>query len=156
MILSAAWSSTAPTWVASKNGWYASAGSGVRVIGSVYKTSATKQEAKTLYITGRKMPYITFDIGDWQMPLVDYKYVPNSSSPGVPINQIRRINVIIRDDDGKTYPFDMLRSTSSPGGWWDIESTGIRLYIYPGGFFTSADFMATSYNRGWVTIDYEM
>lgn len=41
--------SIAPVWVASKNGYYATAGSSVRVVGGVYKGTATSQENKFLY-----------------------------------------------------------------------------------------------------------
>jgi hypothetical protein len=48
-IISASWTSTAPTWSPTKQGWYASAESNIRVIGSAYKVSATQQEAKYLF-----------------------------------------------------------------------------------------------------------
>lgn len=45
-ILTASWTSTAPVWSESKQGWYASAGSNIRVIGGAYKTSATQYDNK--------------------------------------------------------------------------------------------------------------
>lgn len=41
-ILTAAWISSAPVWETSKQGWYSSAGSSIRVVASVYKGSATQ------------------------------------------------------------------------------------------------------------------
>jgi len=43
------YTATAPVWSTSKQGWYASAGSSTRVIGSVYKSEATDQKRKYLY-----------------------------------------------------------------------------------------------------------
>jgi hypothetical protein len=50
-ILTAGWSSTAPTWHDVNQGWYASAGSASRVIASAYKTSNTSQNNKRLLDT---------------------------------------------------------------------------------------------------------
>jgi hypothetical protein len=44
--VTAEYTATAPVWSTSKQGWYASAGSSTRVIGSVYKAEATSQWAK--------------------------------------------------------------------------------------------------------------
>jgi hypothetical protein len=48
-IISVAYTSTAPTWRDDHQGWYASAASNVRVIGSVYKAEATRYIPKYLY-----------------------------------------------------------------------------------------------------------
>jgi len=52
-ILSAAWTATAPTFSITKQGWYLSAGSNVRVIASAYKTSPTSQNQKRLLDIGQ-------------------------------------------------------------------------------------------------------
>jgi hypothetical protein len=44
--VTARFTATAPVWSTSKQGWYASAGSSTRVIGSVYKAEATAQYNK--------------------------------------------------------------------------------------------------------------
>lgn len=49
-ILSASWESTAPTWITSKQGWYSSAGSNIRVVAQSYKVSNTRQSTKTLLV----------------------------------------------------------------------------------------------------------
>ena len=48
-IVVAAYTSTAPTWRDDLQGWYASAASNVRVIGSVYKAEATSYYPKYIY-----------------------------------------------------------------------------------------------------------
>ena len=45
--LAASFTTIAPVWVTDKNGWYASAASSVRYVGSVYKNSETEYLAKT-------------------------------------------------------------------------------------------------------------
>lgn len=48
-IVTATYTSTAPTWRDDLQGWYASAGSSSRVIGSVYKAEATSYYPKYIY-----------------------------------------------------------------------------------------------------------
>lgn len=48
-ILSASWTATSPTWSSSKQGWYASAASSTRIIGSAYKNGAASQHHKFVY-----------------------------------------------------------------------------------------------------------
>ncbi len=48
-IITSGWTDTAPVWSVSKQGWYASAASNIRVIGGCYKTSATQQDNKWLF-----------------------------------------------------------------------------------------------------------
>ncbi len=48
-IVSASWTATVPVWSTSKQGYYASAASAVRVVGSVYKNSATQQSNKKIF-----------------------------------------------------------------------------------------------------------
>jgi hypothetical protein len=48
-IVSATYTNVAPTWRDDLQGWYASAASSVRVIGSVYKAEATNYSKKYLY-----------------------------------------------------------------------------------------------------------
>lgn len=50
-ILTTSWVSTTPVWSTSKQGWYTSAGSSIRLVASVYKTSATQYDNKAI-LTG--------------------------------------------------------------------------------------------------------
>lgn len=45
-VVSASWVSTNPVWSTSKQGWYTSAGSSIRVVAGAYKTSATQYDDK--------------------------------------------------------------------------------------------------------------
>lgn len=49
-ILTASWTIDTPTWVASKNGWYASAGSVVRAVYCMYNYNGTEYTDKTLMV----------------------------------------------------------------------------------------------------------
>jgi len=49
--LSAAYTSTAPTWRTDNQGWYASAGSNTRYVASVYKTSGTQYDHKSIEVS---------------------------------------------------------------------------------------------------------
>ena len=73
-IVDVAYTSTAPTWRDDFQGWYASAASNVRVIGSVYKAEATRYIPK--YILDTTQDYrmrgvierITSGSGNWTVP----------------------------------------------------------------------------------------
>lgn len=47
-IVEASYTADAPIWSTSKQGWYSSAGSSIRIIGSVYKDSNTQQSKKVI------------------------------------------------------------------------------------------------------------
>lgn len=66
--------------------------------------------------------------------------------------KIRKVSVqIIRDDSARIYD---LASNNSGGGIDYIDNTNVNL-VSLNTFFNSTDFQATSFNRGFVTIDYE-
>ena len=93
------------------------------------------------------------EIGDWDMDatallgvahgLVDYK-------------KIRSISVIIRDDsDIVYYPLNYIDDlVPLSGGISIIGTTNITLNRITGAKFDSVTFNSTSYNRGWITINY--
>jgi len=83
-IISAAWTATVPIWSTSKQGWYASAGSVVRTVASVYKAAgATVQSNKQLlglnqsvfesYRFQGKIERITSGASNWTVPADVYR-----------------------------------------------------------------------------------
>lgn len=82
-IITASYVSTLPVWSSSKQGWYISTGSVVRVIGSVYKTSATQYDRKRFlgknesslseYRLHGKVATITSGSSNWTVPDGVYK-----------------------------------------------------------------------------------
>jgi len=55
-ILTPSWSSTVPVWSTSKQGWYVTSGSNVRVVGSVNRISASQSSVKTVF-PSNQYPY---------------------------------------------------------------------------------------------------
>jgi len=91
------------------------------------------------------------NIGDWDMDTTQNITVAH----GLTSANIRRVTVIIRNDDGSTtasLPFYLGGSTSTEGVSW--TSTLISLSRATSGTFDGTNFDATSYNRGWIVIDY--
>lgn len=88
------------------------------------------------------------NIGDWDMQTNSNKTVAH----GVPdFTTIRSISVVIRNDNN-TYHYDLTRA-GIIARW---TTTNIDLLRDLGGTFDNVDFNATSYNRGFVTITYEV
>ena len=95
------------------------------------------------------------DIGDWNMDGTSSV----SFAHGLTLSKIRgEPQVMIRNDAGtEQYPLNRVAIGASAvaGGVVEINATNIQIGRATGGFFDgSADFDDTSYNRGWVTIEY--
>ncbi|MDC0529206.1 hypothetical protein OAO19_02945, partial [Gammaproteobacteria bacterium] len=113
---------------------------------------ATQQSIKA-YVDSKTAALNTkvVDIGDWDMDA-------NASitvNHGVDYTKIRTITAVIREDSDSQYYdyyYDFNQRTSAHG--LRAEATTITLYRLTGGFFDGLSFNATSYNRGWVTIQY--
>ncbi len=102
------------------------------------------------------------DIGDWDMDAS----VSIDIAHGIDdYYKIRDVRVMIRRDTpaaANFYPLDHLAlyvaasAYIAQGGIEYINSTIIRLFRLGSGFFDSSIFDDTSYNRGWITITYEV
>jgi len=162
-ILTAAWTSTAPTWSTSKQGYYASASSSVRVIGGCIKdgTSGSEYQGKFIYPSLQNeflIPVLrtkVVDLGDWDMDATASISVIHGISD---FTKIRSISVLIRSDSGSSLT-DLNQpdtTTGVPiGGIGQAVSAFITLRRLASGYFDSTNFNTTSYNRGWCTITYE-
>jgi len=156
--LSASWTSAAPTWVDSKQGWYASAASSVRCIGGVYKYDATNYSAKFLLNNRETTKNRYINIGSWNMKntlILDITHKP-------PTFYLTGVNAIIRHDatDGtqRISPYDSnyvnVSSSYSTLGII-VSSTYIRL-ISDNTYFSQSGFESTSINRGYVAYTYRV
>jgi hypothetical protein len=73
--VTAEYTATAPVWSTSKQGWYASAGSSTRVVGSVYKAEATAQYGQQIFDNPQNYGWrgiverITSGSGNWTVPV---------------------------------------------------------------------------------------
>jgi len=100
------------------------------------------------------------EIGDWNMDSTYTAAVAHGL--GANFSKIRHVEVMIRNDEGTgLYKLQYIVATGAgkvTGGFLNAtDSTNINIEIFSGqyGFFDSTDFNATSYNRGWITIEYE-
>ena len=94
------------------------------------------------------------DIGDWDMDGTANLSVAHAIGD---FKKIRSVQAFVRNDtDTIYYPLNTLNfgTGTAEGGvnYWD--STIVRLGRITGGLFDSADFNATSYNRGYIVIEY--
>jgi hypothetical protein len=91
------------------------------------------------------------DIGDWNMDTGTLITIAH----GLTLSDIRRIGALIRNDaDTVYYPIDVNDGYTDAEGAISVNATNITLARRTGGKFDSTDFDSTSYNRGWVTVDY--
>jgi len=152
-----AYDATAPTWRDDYQGYYASAGSSTRVVGGIYYTGSYTE--KWVYGKPKDMNYIrtsgslrpfktkVFEIGDWNMDLL----LSTSIVHGLTAAKIISIGGYVRRDDSAQYwP---IAEEDQLFGYWD--TTYITLARKDSGRFDSVLFDSTSFNRGWVTIQYE-
>ena len=118
----------------------------------------TKEQASTL----------TVGNGPWgiaQNPEGTKLYVSNSYDNTVSVNHylgddyknIRKISVVVRNDDDDKYyatPVAASQDGQLQLGIGIVNATTITLWREAGGGFDANTFDSTSYNRGWVTIEY--
>lgn len=94
------------------------------------------------------------DIGDWDMDGTANLSVAHTIGD---FKKIRSVQAFVRNDtDTQYYPLNTLNfyTGTAEGGvnYWDTSI--VRLGRITGGDFDSADFNATSYNRGYIVIEY--
>ncbi len=92
------------------------------------------------------------EIGDWDMNST----LSVNIAHGLTMSKIRNVHALIRNDaDTKYTMFPGYIATS--GNFIDkisLSSTEITLFRAPSSEFDSTDYDATSFNRGWITIEY--
>jgi hypothetical protein len=96
----------------------------------------------------------TLEIGDWNMETTASKAVAH----GLTAAKIIDVRVTVRkDDDGDKYPLNYLTDGAGDktAGTWESDANYVQLLRSTNGYFIlSGDFSSTSYNRGWVIINY--
>jgi len=91
------------------------------------------------------------EIGDWNMDTT----TGLNKNHGLTLGDIRSISVIIIDDTGAaSIPLDYDLGGTGASGNYLATSTQIQLLRTTGGVFDNAGYNSTSYNRGWITIQY--
>lgn len=96
------------------------------------------------------------EIGDWDMDANQQKAVAH----GLTLSKIRTVSTMIRDDAGTNQlPLNGgagVGNENNAGNVDSIDATNVNLYRVVGSLFDSTNYNATGYNRGWVTIEYEV
>ena len=94
------------------------------------------------------------EIGDWNMDTTTSKAIAH----GLNLTQIVAVRAMVRNDaDDARYMaqgYDQVTGTDTHLAVMATGAGNVNLQRYATGFFDSTDFNATSYNRGWVVIDY--
>tara|TARA_R110002126_G_scaffold159053_1_gene306345 strand:- start:1030 stop:2544 length:1515 start_codon:yes stop_codon:yes gene_type:complete len=106
--------------------------------------------------TANPLTTLTLNIGDWDMDTDTTKTVTHGLS-ATEWKTIRSVNTIIRNDvDALYYKLESLIDFDGylAGGVGDISSAKIFLNRRLLGHFDSVNFDSTSYNRGWITLEY--
>lgn len=107
-------------------------------------------ETEILSVTGGLQTKI-IEIGDWDMDTT----ASLNKNHGVTLGNIRSINVVIRDDAGSaSIPLDYDLAGTGASGNFAASSTQIQMLRTTGGLFDNTGYNSTSYNRGWITIQY--
>jgi hypothetical protein len=94
------------------------------------------------------------DIGDWNMD----SSLTATVATSVTGSTIRSANVMIRNDSSSSFlPIDFMVGTGQEvSGSFNIDSSGVfTLRRTASGFFDQTAFSATSFNRGYISIEYE-
>ena len=93
------------------------------------------------------------EIGDWNM---DSTAIGPFVAHGLTQSKIRTIQVLIRRDDDVIFN-DLLSHTNNTGSGQHsvgISSTTVQIARETGGFYDNINYNSTSFNRGWIIIQY--
>jgi len=102
---------------------------------------------------------VRIDIGDWDMEASGTITVPHGLTSGQ-WKTMNILGVVVRNDADTTY-YNLTKLGSVvgtkgvvDGGWISFDSTNITLDRRATGTFDTATFNSTSYNRGFIDIEY--
>ena len=147
------------TWSDSKQGLYSGNN---RVVACVRRdTSSSIWVSKNILIVNNRTIKIKMNIGDWNMNQALGSQV--QVYHGV-TNILKAVATIRNDADSRRFTLATSPGSGTDRGLLDawihqIETTNARLNAAgsnQSGQFSTVDFNATSYNRGWMIVDYEV
>ena len=138
-------------WSDSKQGLYSGNN---RVIGIVYRDGSGNFINKNILAINNRNVVIKIEIGDWDMVATVTVTVAHGVSSH---NNVKSANAFVRDDaDNDSYSLERAISGVSQGSIDGVTNTLIALSRFATGFFDDTAFDDTPYNRGWLTITYEV
>lgn len=96
------------------------------------------------------------EIGDWDMVSTPSVFILH----GMTVSKIRSIHVFVRNDAGTNISNLMVPDVDSASSFPETDgavganATGVILQRRTGGNYDSVNYNSTSFNRGWITIEY--
>ena len=143
------YTTTAPSWIANKGGWY-DATEAKRYIGGC----SARLGMKWKYDKGQdNRMEKTVELGDWNMNTVNSTTILH----GLHMANLRNAEVWIRDDTAvqtEDLTIAVGGSSANMGGYMQLTATKIYIFRFIGGRYDSTGWQATSFNRGWATVQY--
>ena len=117
---------------------------------ATYKANIDSEVAK-----GAELNTKIINIGDWDMSAATGSASINLAH-GLDRTKIRSMTAIIRIDDNSQYfDFPASSNTATSNEYIAATVTNVTLYRGTAGIFDSTNFnTGTSYNRGWIIIQY--
>lgn len=131
------------------NSLISESGSAININGTLEVFSGIRTQTSGPYLKTK-----VINIGDWNMDTTGTKTV----SHGLTLANIRTVSVIIRDDlatSFKPFPSPSTDLEAIDSAIFSVDATNVTLSRRDGGQFDDTPYDSTSYNRGWVTIEYE-
>lgn len=115
-------------------------------------TNSLITDERALYATETQALHTKLiDIGDWNMVASTTVNIAH----GLTYSKIRKVEALIRNDgDTASYDFSSADNGTGTSHYISAASTNISMQRHVGGFFDNTSFDSTSYNRGWITIQY--
>jgi hypothetical protein len=137
------------TWNEDKQGLYSGSN---RVVACVYRDASGNFINKNILQVVNRTISIVIEIGDWNMDTT----LSVQPTHGLTVGNIRSVKAVIRNDPGTvTY---VLNGSPNTGEAYigSIGATSLTLGRRTTGFFDNTTFDSTSYNRGWIPIEYKV
>ncbi len=141
-------------WSDSKQGLYSGNN---RVIACAYRNTSDADwiNKNTLIVINRTCK-IKMEIGDWNMDIDLYTTVAH----GFTLSTIRSISVLIRGDTGvnifRSFNCFDVQSAEILSQYIEIDATDVTLIRDTDGALDGNAFDSTSFNRGFITLEYEV
>lgn len=157
--VTAVFTDTAPTWSDAKQGWHGTGGSANhRYVAGVKRGTSSSDYWEKYLIKWQPGDLVTKIIRteDWNMNGTTFITVAHGL--GSKWANIRSLEAIIRnDDDTQRWHFNSFSLGADDVNTQHMyaTSTTIRLQHPAVSAYRNVDFDSTSYNRGWVKIEYE-
>lgn len=123
------------------------------ILGSSTSLAVTPEGLKDTFDSklGDILKTKVLDIGDWNMDTTVTKNVAH----GLTFANIRSIRVLIRNDANTArYSFTDINVGATTYQAVTADATNISLFRESGGIYDSTNYDSTSYNRGWIIIEY--